>query len=114
MGHPRVFENLPKGEKGFLLGGNKERYKKMVKQCEVCQTTKHDNLPPAGLLQSLPLRQQAWDDITLDFIDGLPISHGFNVILVVVDRFTKYGHFQALSHPYTTQKVDQIFFDEIY
>ena len=39
-------------------------------------------------------------------MDSLPKSHGFEVILVVVDRLTKYIHFLPLSHPYTAAKVD--------
>jgi hypothetical protein len=35
------------------------------------------------------------------------------VILTVVDRFSKYAHFIALSHPYTAASVAKIFFAEI-
>jgi hypothetical protein len=37
----------------------------------------------------------------MDFIDGLPKSEGKEVIFVVVDRFSKYAHLMALTHPYS-------------
>lgn len=49
----------------------------------------------------------------MDFIKGLPESEGKNVILVVIDRFSKYTHYIALAHPYTAPSVAKIFLDNI-
>lgn len=41
----------------------------------------------------------------MDFVEGLPLSEGKSIILTVVDRFTKFSHFFAISHPYTICKA---------
>lgn len=64
-----------------------------VKECEVCQLSKHETSALPGLLQPLPIAEIPWKGITMDFIEGLPISHGYNSIMVVIDRLTKYAHF---------------------
>jgi hypothetical protein len=56
-----------------------------VKRCDICQRTKSETLPPAGLLQPLSIPCQVWDDITINFVAGLPISQGKDTIFVVVD-----------------------------
>ena len=50
----------------------------------------------------------------MDFIEGLPKSGGKDVILVVVDRLSKYAHFLGLSHPYTASTVVTVLLDNIF
>ena len=49
----------------------------------------------------------------MDFMTGLPKSKGKSVIMVVVDRLTKYAHFCALSHPFKEITVATTFMETI-
>ena len=54
-----------------------------------------------------------WDELSMDFVIRLPRANGKDTILVVVDRFTKYAHFVALSHPFLAKDVAQLFIDHV-
>jgi hypothetical protein len=56
----------------------------------------------------------AWQSISMDFVEGLPSSGGKNCILVIVDCFSKYGHFIPMSHPFTTLTVAKSFLTNDY
>ena len=91
----------------------RQQVEDFVKQCGICQQAKHEHCHVPGLLQPLPIPAGAWQDISLDFIEGLPLSIGANVILVIVDRFTKYAHFLSLKHPFTAHQVAQLMLDSV-
>lgn len=91
----------------------KQVVEEFIKQCNICQHAKHINNNPAGLLQPLPIPEGVWMYISMDFVEGLPKSQGFSVILVVVDRLTKFAHFVPVKHPYTTVSTSQLFVDNI-
>ena len=50
----------------------------------------------------------------MDFITGLPKSEGKNVIMVVVDRLTKYAHFCALYDPFNGSTIVVTFMETIH
>lgn len=50
----------------------------------------------------------------MDFVEGLPKSGGYDTILVVVDKFTKFAKFIPLTHPFTALAVAKAFIHHIY
>lgn len=98
----------------FYWPGMKAAVAQFVKACPVCPKNKTEHQMPAGLLQPLPLPDLAWSHITMDFVEGLPKSEGKDVIWVIVDRFSKYAHFIALSHPFSADQILTQFLENFY
>jgi hypothetical protein len=73
-----------------------------------------DQVPAHGLLEPLPIPSQAWEIVTMDFVEGLPQYDRFNAILVVVDKFTKYEHIIPTHHPFTTLQTTHIYMNQVY
>ena len=87
--------------------------KLMFKGLWVCQQNKVETIKTPGLLQPLAIPSQHWEEVSMDFITRLPKSEGKNVIMVIVDRLTKYAHFCALSHPFKASTVATAFMEMI-
>ncbi|CAI5524929.1 unnamed protein product [Closterium sp. Naga37s-1] len=85
-----------------------------VTSCDTCQRMKSSKQKKAGLLQPLPVPEQPWQVISLDFITGLPsTSRGHDSILVVIDKFSKMGHFIPTNATATAEATARLFFDRI-
>ncbi len=112
-GHEGVERTLHRLRADFAVPNAKQAVQDFVRACAVCQRNKVEHLHPAGLLQPLPVPTQVWEDISMDFVEGLPRVNGKSVILTVVDRLSKYAHFLPLGHPYTATSVAQVFFNEV-
>ncbi|TYK02775.1 Transposon Ty3-I Gag-Pol polyprotein [Cucumis melo var. makuwa] len=66
--------------------GMKADIKKHCEECLICQRNKSLALSPAGLLVPLEILQAIWNDISMDFVEGLPKASGFEVILLLQER----------------------------
>jgi hypothetical protein len=113
-GHSGVPATIKRIQSLFAWPGLRKHVEQFVKSCATCQQAKPERVKYPGLLQPLATPSNAWQVISLDFVEGLPISHGFDCILVVVDLFSKYAHFVALKHPYTALSMAKIFMTQIY
>ncbi|KAL6316337.1 hypothetical protein AAG906_017972 [Vitis piasezkii] len=113
-GHSGFHKTLHRAKSEFYWEGMRKEVRRFIKECDICQQNKSENIHPAGLLQPLPIPTKVWTDISLDFIEGLPNSESYSVIMVVVDRLSKYAHFIPISHPYTASKIAQVFLANIF
>ena len=85
-----------------------------VARCDICQRIKVEHQRPAGLLQPLPIQVSKWDEISMDFIVGLPkTQRGNDSIWVIVDRLTKVAHFIPVKTIYRGDKYAQLYVDHI-
>eukprot|EP00253_Pinus_taeda_P027615 PITA_27615 len=85
-----------------------------VAECDVCQCHKGETVKSPGTLQPLPIPASIWREVSMDFITGISKSGNKSVIMVVVDKLSKYAHFCGLPHPFTLALVPQYFMDQIF
>lgn len=84
-----------------------------IQLCHVCQKNKGEHYPYPGFLDPLHIPDMVWTHVSMDFVEGLPKSSGYEIIFVVVDRLSKFAHFIPLAHPYTVQSVAMAFIDNV-
>ncbi|WVZ84336.1 hypothetical protein U9M48_031377, partial [Paspalum notatum var. saurae] len=92
----------------FCWHGMKRAVAEYVAVCDTCQRVKAEHQRPAGLLQPLKIPEWKWEEISMDFIVGLPRTQkGYNSIWVVVDRLTKVAHFIPVNTTYSGARGSQ-------
>jgi hypothetical protein len=85
-----------------------------VSECDTCQRIKASHLKSVGALQPLSIPSWKWDDISMDFIVGLPnTSRHHDSIWVIVDRLTKVAHFLLVHTTNKAQKYAELYIEKI-
>ncbi|GKA00728.1 reverse transcriptase domain-containing protein [Tanacetum coccineum] len=76
----------------------------------IFQKVKLKHQRASGLLQPLEIPMWKWDEISMDFVTGLPTTQKrHDAIWVVVDRLTKSAHFLPIRKDYGISKLAEIF-----
>jgi hypothetical protein len=81
-----------------------------ISKCDTYRNVKTDYMKPRGLLQPLSIPEWKWDDISMDFIVGLPMAVcKFDSIWMIIDRLSKSAHFIHVNTNYKVQKYAEIY-----
>ncbi|GJP45521.1 hypothetical protein CLOM_g4910 [Closterium sp. NIES-68] len=81
-----------------------------VTSCDTCQRMKSSKQKKTGRLQPLPVPEQPWQVVSMEFITGLlPTTSGHDAILVVIENFSKMGHFIPTHRTACTEETAQLF-----
>jgi hypothetical protein len=82
--------------------------------CNNCQRVKAERQRLAGLLQLLKMPQWKWEEISMDFIVGLPTTQsGYDSIWVIIDHFLKVAHFILVKTTYKGAKLAELYIARI-
>ena len=92
-GHPGRTKTLQLIHRDFYWRKAKEFVQDYISSCMRCARNKTPRHKPHGLLQPLPVPQRPWTSLSMDYIEQLPSSGGFDSILVIVCRFSKMAIF---------------------
>lgn len=119
-GHPGVTKTRKLLSRGYYWDSQPRDVKAYTNTCLVCQRTKPRHHRPYGLLGALPQPVRPYQEISFDFITGLPTSidprttRPCNAILVVVDRFTKHATYIATTKQLTASGLADLMFYYIF
>jgi hypothetical protein len=110
-GSTKMYQDL---KQSFWWTRMRREIAKYVSECDICQRVKASHLKTAGILQPLPISSWKWEDISMDFIIGLPnTSQRHDSIWVIVDRLTKSAHFLPVHTTCNAKRYAEIYLDQI-
>jgi len=92
----------------------RDNVQKFCKSCVTCMRSKPQHHRPYRSLQQLPILECPWNSISMDFIEKLPSSSGFDTILIIVDRLSKQAIFIPTHNTITSAELARLFITHVF
>ena len=87
--------------------------KKYVCHCDTCKRSKDSRFKKQGVLQPLLISDQRWQDISIDFVTGIPAVKGVNAICNIINHLSKERHHIATNKEIDAKKLANLFVHHI-
>ena len=113
-GHPGCTKTISLVTRDYNWPLLSKEVRQYVQSCNTCQWMKSSHHAPYGELVPLNIPQRNWDEISMDFITNLPLSHLYDLILIVVDSLTKQAHFVPTHKTLNAPRLAQLFIMNIF
>jgi predicted aspartyl protease len=112
-GHPGREVTSALLSRQFFWPGMLQEVRRFVRNCDKCRSNTAWNTKRQGFLKPLPIPERIWQEISIDFIDKLPLSEGCTSLCVVTDRLSK-GVILEACQDMTAETVAELFVRRIY
>jgi hypothetical protein len=113
-GHPASSKTMELLSRTFYWPQMRKDVDRFVRNCHTCQRSRTSRHAPYGILRPLPIPDRPWQDISMDFVTGLPWSNGCDAIWVVVDRLTKARHLIPCRTIIDSKDLADLFLNHIF
>jgi len=110
LGRAETFDLL---DRQYYWKEMRKQVDQYVQNCHSCQQSRTSRHATFGVLQPLPVRQWPWEDISMDFVVGLPECEGFDAVWVELDRLSKMRHFIPCHTTIDTVGLARLFLREV-
>ena len=108
--HPGATKMYKDLKEKFWWSGMKGDVAKFVEKCLTCQRVKAEHQQPAGELQSIEVPKWKWEQISMDFVVGLPkTTNRYDAIWVIMDILTKSAHFLPIKITYSLEQLAELY-----
>lgn len=112
-GHPGISRTYAKISKFYYWRKMKHMVTMFVKCCEECQRSKNSHMLPMGVYHPLEIPTRRFEAVNIDFVSGMKVDHGFDQIMVITDRLTKWAIFKPLTKSVSSREIAEVLLQEV-
>jgi len=96
-------------KRNYWWPGIKENIKKYVQGCIKYQQNIVQHQQKSGELHLLEILQGPWQEISINIIGPLPRSNGMDIIMVIVNKFTKMIWLKVTTTNISSEAIAKIY-----